>query len=185
MQPDLNREPDYYAILGASEDASPRDLERLYKRQAHQRHPDRGGAEEDMKALNEAYSVLRDEAARKQYDARRREPATNNAAMQSAPAAREVGFYGQLLSALMCLVLGLLLLLLVHFNGLWFLWPLSILAAGVILFGVMIAHSAMTNVRESLRAGHPVRRFRAVQEVAFWLIVAGGGYGVYLILTTV
>jgi len=138
-----------------------------------------------MKALNEAYSVLRDEAARKQYDARRRGPATSNAGMQSAPAAREVGFYGQLLSALMCLVLGLLLLLLVHFNGLWFLWPLSILAAGVILFGVMIAHSAMTNVRESLRVGHPVRRFRAVQEVAFWLIVVGGGYGVYLILTTV
>ena len=181
----MNRAPDYYAILGASEDASPREIERLYKRQAHQRHPDRGGAEEDMKALNEAYSVLRNDDARKQYDAARRVPATNNTAVRSAPAAREVGFYGQLLSALMCLVLGLLLLLLVHFNGLWFLWPLSILAAGIILFGVMIAHSAMTNVRESLTAGHPVRRFRALQEVVFWLIVAGGGYGVYLILTTV
>jgi len=176
--------PDYYGILGASEDASPREIERLYKRQAHQRHPDRGGAEEDMKALNQAYSVLRDENARQQYDATRRGP-TTTAAVRSAPAAREVGFYGQLLSALMCLVLGLLLLLLVHFNGLWFLWPLSILAAGVILFGVMIAHSAMTNVRESLSLGHPGRRFRALQEVVFWLIVAGGGYGVYLILTTV
>src|SRR2546423_13660616 len=183
MQPNLNRVPDYYAILGASEDASPREIERLYKRQAHQRHPDRGGAEGDMKALNESYSVLHDETARKQYDARRRDPATT--AVQSAPAAREVGFYGQLLSALMCLALGLLLLLLVHFNGLWFLWPLSILAAGVILFGVMIAHSAMTNARESLGASHPVRRFRVAQEVAFWLVVAGGGYGVYLILTTV
>jgi len=50
---------------------------------------------------------------------------------------------------------------------------------------VMIAHSAMTNARESLSASHPVRRFRAAQEVAFWLVVAGGGYGVYLILTTV
>jgi len=185
MQPDLNRVPDYYAILGASEDASPREIERLYKRQAHQRHPDRGGAEEDMKALNEAYGVLHDEAARKQYDARRRRPAATTPVVQSAPAAREVGFSGQLLSALMCLALGLLLLLLVHFNGLWFLWPLSILAAGVILFGVMIAHSAMTNARESLSASHPVRRFRAAQEVAFWLIVAGGGYGVYWILTTV
>jgi len=181
----LNRAPDYYAILGASEDASPREIERLYKRQAHQRHPDRGGAEEDMKALNEAYSVLHDEGARKRYDATRSAPVTSTAAVRSAPAAREVGFYGQLLSALMCLVLGLLLLLLVHFNGLWFLWPLSILAAGVILFGVMIAHSAMTNVRESLTLGHPGRRFRAVQEIAFWIVVAGGGYGVYLILTTV
>lgn len=185
MQPNLNRAPDYYAILGACEDASPRELERLYKRQAHQHHPDRGGAEEDMKALNEAYSVLHDEAARKQYDARRRGPTTTTTTVQSAPAAREVGWSGQLLSALMCLALGLLLLLLVHFNGLWFLWPLSILAAGVILFGVMIAHSTMTNVRESLSAGHPVRRFRAAQEVVFWLVVAGGGYGVYLILTTV
>jgi hypothetical protein len=185
MQRKLNRTPDYYAILGASEDASLREIERLYKRQAHQHHPDRGGAEEDMKALNEAYSVLRDEAARKQYDARRRGPATSTTAVQSAPAAREVGWYGQLLSALMCLALGLLLLLLVHFNGLWFLWPLSILAAGVIFFGVLIAHSTMTNVRESLSAGHPVRRFRAAQEVVFWLIVAGGGYGVYWILTTV
>jgi len=185
MHPDLNRAPDYYAILGASEDASPREIERLYKRQAHQRHPDRGGAEEDMKALNEAYSVLHDETARKQYDARRRRPVNTSAAVQFAPAAREVGFSGQLLSALMCLALGLLLLMLVHFNGLWFLWPLSILAAGVILFGVMIAHSAMTNARESFSASHPVRRFRAAQEVVFWLVVAGGGYGVYLILTTV
>src|SRR5437763_10649561 len=98
MHPDLNRAPDYYEILGASEDASPREIERLYKRQAHQRHPDRGGAEEDMKALNEAYSVLHDEAARKQYDARRRRPSTTATAAQSAPAAREVGFHGQLLS---------------------------------------------------------------------------------------
>src|SRR5437764_8267533 len=98
MQPNLNRVPDYYAILGASEDASPREIERLYKRQAHQRHPDRGGAEEDMKALNEAYSVLHDEGARKRYDATRRSLVTSIAAVRSAPAAREVGFYGQLLS---------------------------------------------------------------------------------------
>src|SRR5205814_1717800 len=104
MQPNLNREPDYYAILGASEDASPREIERLYKRQAHKRHPDRGGAEDDMKTLNEAYGVLHDEGARKQYDARRSGPVTNNATASSPPAAREVGFYGQLLSALMCLV---------------------------------------------------------------------------------
>src|SRR2546430_17501023 len=96
MQPNLNRVPDYYAILGASEDASPREIERLFKRQAHQRHPDRGGAEEDMKALNEAYSVLRDENARQQYHASRRGPTINNAAVRSAPAAREGGFYGQL-----------------------------------------------------------------------------------------
>jgi protein-S-isoprenylcysteine O-methyltransferase Ste14 len=96
-----------------------------------------------------------------------------------------VGVSGQLLSALLCLLLGLMLLLLVHFNGLWFLWPLSILAVGVILFGVLIAHSAMTNARESFAARHPARRFRAAQEIAFWSIVFGGGYGIYLILTTI
>ncbi len=176
---------DYYAILGASEHASHRDIERLYKRLAHKRHPDRGGAEEDMKALNEAYQVLGDEVARKEYDAQRRRPTTKSAAIHSAPAAREVGVYGQLLSALLCLLLGLMLLFLVRFNGLWFLWPLSILAFGVILFGVMMAHSAMTNARKSLAASHPARRFRAVQEIAFWLIVCGSGYGVYLILTTI
>jgi hypothetical protein len=181
----LNRASNYYEILGATEDASARDIERLYKRAAHKLHPDRGGAEEDMKALNEAYSILHNEKTRREYDAMRRAPRAHPMPVHSTPAAREVGFYGQLLSALMCLALGLLLLLLVHFNGLWFLWPLSILAAGVIIFGVMIAHSAMTNARESTSVDHPLRRLRALQEVVFWLVVGAGGFGVYLILTTV
>ncbi len=138
-----------------------------------------------MKALNEAYSVLRNERTRQEYDARRRAPRSHRAAAApAAPAAREVGLYGQLLSSLMCLVLGLLLLLLVHFNGLWFLWPLSILAVGVVGFGVMIAHAAMTNARESTRTGHPLRKFRPVQELLFWLIVAAGGYAVYVVMNT-
>jgi len=176
---------DYYEILGASEAASPREIERLYKRLAHQRHPDRGGTEEDMKALNEAYQVLHDETRRKEYDARRSQPSTQAAAIHVAPAVRDVGVYGQLLSALLCMLLGLMLLFLVRFNGLWFLWPLSILATGVILFGVVMAHSAMTNARESFAAQHPVRRFRAVQEIAFWSVICAGGYGVYLVLTAI
>jgi curved DNA-binding protein CbpA len=176
---------DYYAILGASESASPREIERLYKRLAHKRHPDRGGAEEDMKVLNEAYQVLHDEAARNAYDSQRRRPAAKNAAIRVTPAVREVGVYGQLLSAMLCMLLGLMLLFLVHFNGLWFLWPLSILACGVVVFGVIMAHSAMTNARESFAASHPARRWRALQEIAFWSIICGGGYGVYLILTTI
>ena len=181
----MNRATNYYEILGANEDASTREIERLYKRAAHKLHPDRGGAEDDMKALNEAYSVLHNEQTRREYDARRRTPRAPAVPRPSTPAAREVGLSGQLLSALMCLALGLLLLLLVHFNGLWFLWPLSILAAGVIMFGVIMAHSTMTNARESTRSDHPLRRLRAVQEVAFWLVVGAGGFGLYLILTTV
>jgi len=176
---------DYYAILGASEDASPRDIERLYRRLAHQRHPDRGGAEEDMKALNEAYRVLRNEAARSEYDSQQRRPAAQRAAIDVEPTARDVGVYGQLLSALLCLLLGLMLLFLVRFNGLFFLWPMAILALGVVFFGVLIAHSAMTSARESFAPSHPARRFRAVQEIAFWSMVCGGAFGVYLILTTI
>ncbi len=181
----MNGARNYYEILGATENASARDIERLYKRAAHKAHPDRGGAEEDMKTLNEAYSVLRNERTRREYDARRQAPRANAGVVSSTPAARQVGLYGQLLSAVMCLVPGLLLLFLVRFNGLWFLWPLSILAAGVILFGVMIAHSAMTNARESTKPNHPLRRFRYAGEIVFWLVVAAGGYGVYLILTAV
>src|SRR5262245_4111677 len=97
-----------------------------------------------MKALNEAYSVLRDADARRAYDNSRRQPKPpSNQVRHSAAAAREVGIYGQVLSALLAIALGLMLLLLVRFNGLWFLWPLSILALGVIAFGILLAHAAM------------------------------------------
>jgi DnaJ domain len=179
-----NPSKDYYQVLGASEDASPREIERLYKRLAHQRHPDRGGTEEEMKDLNEAYQVLHDEATRKQYDSQRQRPVARPAGADVTPAAREVGVWGQSLSALLCMLLGLMLLFLVHFNGLWFLWPLSILAWGVVFFGVVIAHSAMSNARNSFAPRHPARRLRAVQEIAFWSLICAAGYGIYLILTT-
>jgi curved DNA-binding protein CbpA len=176
---------DYYSVLGAGQHASRREIESLYRRLAQERHPDRGGNEEDMKALNEAYRVLHDDEARSKYDLQRRRPVADAPATYVKPAVREVGIYGQLLSSLLCLLVGLMLLLLVRFNGLWFLWPLSILALGVILFGVLMAHSAMTSARASLRRSHPARRFRAAQELIFWSAVGGAGYGVYLILTMI
>jgi hypothetical protein len=180
----LSSKRDYYQILGAREDASAREIERLYKRQARMRHPDRGGAEDDMKALNEAYSVLHDVNTRRAYDDARRRPKAVRPEVHSAPAAREVGVYGQLLSALLAIALGLMLLLLVRFNGLWFLWPLSILALGVIVFGIMLLHSAMQNARKLLPATHPVRRFTAIQEIAFWVMIIGGGVGLYLLMAS-
>jgi curved DNA-binding protein CbpA len=176
---------DYYKVLGASEGASSREIERLYKRLAHLRHPDRGGSEDDMKALNEAYQVLHDLTKRKEYDSRRIRPVAKSATIHVKPTARDVGVYGQFLSALLCILLGLMFLFLVHFNGLWFLWPLSILAAGVIFFGVIMAHSAMTNARESFAAEHPARRFRAAQEIGFWSLTGMAAYGVYLVLTSI
>ena len=176
----------YYQVLGADDNASRLDIELLYRRLAHQRHPDRGGSEKAMKALNEAYAVLHDDATRKDYDKQRKRPRTAMTThINTAPPAREVGGYGQGLNALACLATGFILLMLVRFNGLWFLWPLGILALGVMLFGVMIAHSAVRSARESLRPSHPARRFRTVQELAFWTMVVGAGYGLYLILTAV
>lgn len=138
-----------------------------------------------MKALNEAYAVLHDDAMRKNYDKQRMRPVAAAPGIDTAPPARDVGVYGQALNALACLAAGLMLLLLVRFNGIWFLWPLALLALGVMLFGVFIAHAAVRNARESLPASHLVRRFRAVQELAFWTIVFAGVYGLYLILTAV
>ena len=51
---------DYYGVLGVDKDASQVDIDRQYKRQAAKHHPDRGGNEERMKSLNEAYGVLKD-----------------------------------------------------------------------------------------------------------------------------
>lgn len=175
----------YYEILGAQEDASARDIDRLYKRQARERHPDRGGAEDDMKALNEAYSVLGNAHARRAYDDARRKPKAVRREVHSTPAAREVGVYGQLLSALLAIALGLMLLLLVRFNGLWFLWPLSILALGVIMFGIILLHTTVQNARRLLPITHPARRFRAIQEIAFWVVVIGAGVGLYIIMVSI
>lgn len=172
-------------MLGASRNASRREIESLYKRLAHQRHPDRGGSEEDMKTLNEAYRVLHNDEARKEYDAQRLAPSATGSTVKFTPAAREVGASGQAISAMLCLLLGFMLLLLVRFNGLWFLWPLGILAFGVMLFGVLMAHSALSYARNSLRVSHPARRFRAVQEVMFWGVVCGAVYGLYLVLTEI
>jgi len=77
-----------------------------------------------------------------------------------------------------------MLLLLVRFNGLWFLWPLSILALGVVAFGILLLHSAMQNGRQLMPATHPVRRFTAIQEIAFWAVIIGAGVGLYLIMVS-
>ena len=181
----LNSHKDYYKILGANERTSQRDLERLYKRMAARRHPDKGGSEEEMKTLNEAYSVLRNKQARNEYDAQRAKSAAAPFVPVSAPAAQDVGLLGQGLSAFFLLLLGLFLLLLVRFQWIWFLWPMAILALLVIVFGIMMARSTMRALNSSLPVSNPVRRFTGVQEAIFWTVVVGSGYGVYLLLTAV
>ena len=175
---------DYYEILGANERTTPRDLERLYKRTAAQRHPDRGGSEEEMKSLNEAYSVLRNRERRYENDSQRVKPEVSFVAA-SASAAQDVGLLGHGLSAFFCLLTGMFLLFLVRFQWIWFLWPLAILAALVIAAGVLMARSAMRAVNASLPVSNPFRRYTRLQEGVFWSVVIAGCYGLYLLLTAV
>lgn len=64
---------DYYKILGVSEDASPDEVRKAYRKLAFQYHPDKNpGKEEMMKEINEAYAVLSDNRKRDEYDFLRR-----------------------------------------------------------------------------------------------------------------
>jgi hypothetical protein len=176
---------DYYGVLGVDKDASQIDIDRQYKRQAAKHHPDRGGSEERMKSLNEAYGVLKEKGLRSTYDAGRRRPVASQgfARVTNTPAAQDVGVLGHCLSALLCLMAGMFLLLLVRFQWIWFLWPLAILALLVLGFGVMLARSAMVAVNASLPVTNPLKRHTKLQEVAFWTAIVSGGYGLYLVMT--
>src|SRR5689334_13230002 len=107
---------DYYGVLGVDKEASQVEIERQYKRAASKHHPDRGGSEERMKSLNEAYGVLKDQTRRSSYDATRRRPDVSRQGFTpvTTPTARDVGVLGHCLSAGLCLIAGIFLLLLVR-----------------------------------------------------------------------
>jgi len=175
---------DYYGVLGVDKDASQVEIDRQYKREAAKHHPDRGGDEERMKSLNEAYGVLKDENLRSSYDAGRRPRVTPQGFTPVAtPTARDVGVLGQCLSAFLCLTAGMFLLLLVRFQWIWVLWPLAILALLVLGFGVLLARSAMVAVNASLPVTHPFKGHTRLQEAAFWMAIVSGGYGLYVVMT--
>lgn len=179
-----NSDKDYYGVLGVDERASRVEINRQYKRQASKHHPDLGGSEEEMKSLNEAYTVLKDRTTRREYDATRKHPtAASGVARGTTPTARDVGVFGHCLSALLCLITGMFLLFLVRFQWIWFLWPLAILAVFVIGFGVLMARSAMVAVNASLSMTNPLKRHTGLQEIAFWAVILTGGYGVYVVMT--
>jgi len=48
-----------YRILGLSPTASWDEIERAYRRKAKVHHPDHGGDEDTMRALNEAFTLLK------------------------------------------------------------------------------------------------------------------------------
>ena len=175
---------DYYSILGAGEDASAGDIERLYKRKAFEHHPDRGVDEEEMKSLNEAYGVLRDERARRAYDSERRGTEADAeaavAAPHTAPPLQVEAAAAQSLGAVLFIGAGLVLALLIRIQWMWFLWPLIILALALLAVGILMAHGAIRRFEDR----HSVRRswFGVTLEVMFWAVLVCGGYGIYLVL---
>jgi curved DNA-binding protein CbpA len=174
---------DYYSILGADADASPVDLERLYKRLAVQHHPDRGGDEEEMKSLNEAYGVLRDAETRRVYDAERQQAADEEeeeAALYSSPPLEISAVAGQGLGAILFIGAGLVLALLVRFQWIWFLWPLAILALCLVVVGLIMAHGAIRRIESEQKGARGW--LGPTLEVTFWAVVVGAGFGIYLVL---
>lgn len=175
---------DYYGVLGIDKDASQRDIDRQYKREAAKHHPDRGGSEEKMKALNEAYGVLKDATLRRAYDDSRTTttPRFTDFVPTSTPAAHDVGLMGHFLSALLCLATGLFLLFLVWTQWVVFLWPLAVVAVLIVAFGVLLARSAMIAVNDSLPETNRFKRHTRIQEFVFWTVIVATGYGLYLLL---
>lgn len=58
----------YYQTLGIAKSATPDEVKKAYRKLAAQHHPDRGGDEEKLKQINEAYDTLKDPAKRQAYD---------------------------------------------------------------------------------------------------------------------
>ncbi|WP_197383593.1 molecular chaperone DnaJ [Mycolicibacterium mengxianglii] len=69
-------EKDFYKVLGVSSDAGADEIKRAYRKLASELHPDKNpdnpAATERFKAVSEAYSVLSDDAKKKEYDETRR-----------------------------------------------------------------------------------------------------------------
>ncbi len=59
----------HYDTLNIAPDATPDEVRQAYRKQSMAAHPDKGGSDEAMAAINYAYAVLSDAERRARYDA--------------------------------------------------------------------------------------------------------------------
>lgn len=62
--------PNYYEIIGVSNDATPEEIKKKFRELVKKTHPDKTkeDSEEKMAKLNKAYEVLSDKESRERYD---------------------------------------------------------------------------------------------------------------------
>ncbi|KAJ3987873.1 hypothetical protein F5890DRAFT_1454803 [Lentinula detonsa] len=63
------RRKDYYKVLDVDRNADERTIKKAFRRAAKSAHPDKGGTEAKMAAVNEAYEVLSNSELRARFDA--------------------------------------------------------------------------------------------------------------------
>ena len=65
-----NSLPNYYLVLGLTNDSSQSEIKNQYRKLAKQYHPDRNkdSSEEKMAQINKAYEILSDKKLRAEYD---------------------------------------------------------------------------------------------------------------------
>ena len=80
----------HYETLGVVSTASADEIHAAYRSVARRVHPDAGGDEARMAAVNEAYRVLSDPGRRAMYDARGRAPVASASAFVGARVAGEL-----------------------------------------------------------------------------------------------
>jgi molecular chaperone DnaJ len=71
---------DPYVVLGISPQASGEEIKAAYRMLVKRHHPDAGGDDQRILALNAAWEVLRDEQSRRRWDASQRRAAAAGAA---------------------------------------------------------------------------------------------------------
>jgi len=63
-----SKQKDYYKVLGVSRDADKKAIKKAFRKAAIKAHPDKGGSEAKMAAVNEAYEVLSNPELRQRFD---------------------------------------------------------------------------------------------------------------------